>query len=136
MLYLIFSYLFLTNTPCATTSTWDIPSYTTRELLFFPTFSTPVYLFHIQFSFTWHSNNPTSSHLQKKLLPSVANTFRGRANAWADALETICGFRRLMAHALFGNAYHCLYNIRFMVHAVIHRLLRLIQLKDIRHNAF
>lgn len=71
VLFNIFIFIF-TNTPCATTSTWDIPLYTTKELLFFPTFSTPVYLFHIQFSFVQHSNNPTSSHLQKKLLSSVA----------------------------------------------------------------
>ena len=62
--YLIFSYFFA-NTPCTTISTWDIPSYTTRELLFFPTFSTPVYLFHIQFFILNKSKIQHLPHLQK-----------------------------------------------------------------------
>ncbi len=43
-------------------------------------FSTPVYLFHIQFFYPGQIKNLISPTPAKKLLPSVANTFRGRAN--------------------------------------------------------
>ena len=68
MLYLTFSH-FLCNTPCTTTSTWDIPSYTTRELLFLPTSFIPVC--YSIFSFLSSTNQKLNlSHTCKNLLPT------------------------------------------------------------------
>ena len=51
-------------------------------------------LFHIQFFYPQQIKNLTSPTPAKNLLPSVANTFRGRANA------QFIGFLRLLSSIL------------------------------------
>ena len=56
-------------------------------------------LFHIQFFNPQHIKNLTSPTPAKKLLPSVANTFRGRANALCK-LHILSGFFRFQSSIL------------------------------------
>ena len=97
--YFTFSSFLHQNIPCTTTSTWDIPLHTYRELLISPTKFTTVRLFHIQFFYPQQIRNSTSFTPAKNLLPSVANTFRGRANA------QFIGFLRLLSSILMSYVF-------------------------------
>ena len=70
--------------PCTTTSTWDIPSHTTRELLFLLTSFTPVC--YSIFSFLSLTNQELNRNhtCQKNCCQVLPTHFRGHANARAN----------------------------------------------------